>query len=101
MIVYEWDVEIVEKDGRGIVDHYFVNSLKEALDYVAREEASGSEYDHEIVLARDDERPDGRIDRLWAYLSAEKKLPESFSDAYETPRVKVPKKFHDECRKVA
>jgi hypothetical protein len=98
MIVYEWDVEIVDRESRDIVDHYFVGSLKEAVRYV--EKYKDSEYDHEIVLARDEEIGEG-VDRLWAYLLPNGSLPEFFSDAGGSPRKKVPKKFHDECKKVA
>ena len=97
MTVYAWDVEIVDRESRDIIDHYFVGSLKEAFRYVNKKR--GSEYDHEIVLARDDVRPNGSVDRLWAYLLRDGRLPEFFSDTCGSPQKKVPKKFHDECLK--
>jgi hypothetical protein len=100
MIVYEWDVEIVDRESRDIIDHHFVGSLKEGLGVVERYKGSEDDRDYEIVLARDEEIGEG-VDRLWAYLLPDGTLPEFFSDAGGSPRKKVPKKFHDECKKVA
>jgi hypothetical protein len=90
-VIYEWDVEQIEDED--IVDHYFCDSLDEAREVVANGDSS-MKWAVVLVCKVEDNR--GRTHTSWAYLNEDGTLPESFSDAYNRPTRKVPKKFHDE-----
>lgn len=92
MVIYEWDVELVEIEGEGgediIVDHDFYQSYKEAKVSASAKPEDGHRYD--MVLVRDDDKG-----REWAYMK-DGRLPEYFNDAYGNEGTRVPKKFHKE-----
>lgn len=83
---YEWDIETIDSDG-DIIDHNHADKL-----------SSYKEIDGVLVLVRDvGNKIDGVIDRSWAYVLG-KKLPEYFTDSYESRVAKVPARFHLELK---
>lgn len=78
--IYEWDYETVNKDG-DIIDHNHADKLTEFSEVCKTDT---------LVLVRDSDN-----ERAWAYVE-NGKLPEFFSDAYQRPTTKVPKRFHKE-----
>ena len=93
---YEWDIETSNRDGDDITH----NHRDRLRDFGGEEltQALGNGVDDNgnlvvLVLVRTE---DGG-DRLWAYINADVKLPEFFSDSLgrETD-VRVPKRFHRE-----
>lgn len=104
-VYYEWDVEEVANedltaDGQNfaendVMEHYFQTSFKDCVSFAN----SGTHSEHntrlDIVLVRDD---DDR--RAWAYLQEDGTMPEYFCDADGREYKKVPKRFHDEVKKI-
>ena len=94
--VYEWDVELVDKEYEDILDH-------EHSDKCPGIPTLDTEVVFErLVLVRDVYRQWDLSDRTWAYVK-DGKLPEYFSDAWqrEETKHKVPKRFHAELEKYA
>ena len=77
---YEWDYETVDKNG-DVIEH----NHRDKLSQFTEQDKTDT-----LVLVRD-KGPE----RHWAYVE-NGKLPEFFSDAYQRPTVKVPKRFHKE-----
>lgn len=85
--IYEWCVEHV--CGDEVLEHYHQESYAECLVFITDFSLpSGSEL--HIVLVRDDDKC-----RSWAYIE-DTVLPERFTDAYDRPVAKVPKRYHTE-----
>lgn len=85
---YEWDCEELD-EFNDIIDHHHCDSRAEAEEIAKLLGRSA------IVLVRNvGNDHDGLMDRLWAYVQDDGKLPEFFSDATgcETS-IKVPKRF--------
>lgn len=85
MISYEWDIETTDADG-DIIDHNHRDKLNE---YRKEELESG-----DLVLVRTDSEG-----RSWAYVE-NRELPEYFQDSFGVNIAKVPKRFHEELKKM-
>ena len=93
-VVYEWDRETIDEHG-DIVDHNHADKLSDIIND-----------EGVLVLVRDECCPEsGSVeDRQWAYVS-NGKLPEYFAyagiDGPEYTQVRVPKRFHQELRRLS
>jgi hypothetical protein len=96
-VFYEWDAEEWDSEGESadIINHHFGETLAEVREYV-----KGQKGIIRYVLVRDvGNDTDGLIDRTWAYLSLEGKLPINFADSLgNETSCAVPKRFHVEAR---
>lgn len=98
---YEWDIELVTADEHeDILDHNHRASLSEyGLDEVIRainhDTEPGGNFTR-LVLVRDKRDRDDNLDRSWAYVTDDGKMPEMFTDANDVPVAKVPARFMQE-----
>ena len=99
MVEYEWDAELVQRvetpslEAGEVLDHDFAASYAGALDNARRFQGEWCQQSCDIVLVRDNGN-----ERSWAYVVAGR-LPELFTDAYDRPVARVPKRFHQEVAK--
>ena len=98
MISYEWVVEYIpdrSDDDGDIVEVNHFDTFNEAFNWVLD---SAAPFDHDIALVRDvGNDAEGIIDRAWAYLNEDDKLPETFTySAGEDSGIRVPKRYHTE-----
>ena len=102
--VYEWDVELVDREYGDILDH---NHSDKFPGIPNMDDKPGAPYGLEtgvvferLVLVKDVYRQWDLVDRSWAYVE-DGKLPEYFSDAWQREDSKVPKRFHVEFGKIS
>lgn len=105
-VYYEWDVEEIatenhvsvggqEYDAGDVMEHFHQTSLKDChqfIEYNSKLKDDLSRF--QIVLVRDGERS-----RTWAYMEYGK-LPEFFVGAWGEDRTRVPKRFHEEVKRI-
>ena len=92
MVTYEWDVEEID-EFEDIIEHHHGNRLAEVIEWL-------QEPNTRLVLVRDVGNDiEGITDRTWAYVEGGK-LPDHFDYGGGEIGPKVPKRFHDELRKI-
>ncbi|MDP2324285.1 MAG: hypothetical protein Q8N51_09685 [Gammaproteobacteria bacterium] len=98
MTNYEWDCELVaciesdQAEAGDILDHNYASTFTEVHAITKSPPSPGCRW--APVLVKNDDNG-----RSWAYLENDA-LPEAFEDALGKPDGKVPKRFHNEVRKV-
>src|SRR5688572_7031494 len=97
--LYEWDAELTATEGHpdceagDVLDHNHRDTLAEAMAVKATDPSTTTC----LVLVRDvGNEADGLMDRSWAYLQPDGKLPEAFSYSNGALGAVVPKRFHAE-----
>lgn len=110
-IDWEWDVEEYDEETtengevfRDIIDHHFQESYFDCLEFLKQcEEVDIDKYTIVLVQSTWNES-EGVIDRSWAYMTADGKLPDFTSTpdsegSYSNKYRKVPQKFHREVER--
>lgn len=97
---YEWDIETVCAESGDILDHDHRDRLAdfgmERLIHAINQDVEPWNNITRLVLVRDKRDRDDELDRSWAYVTDEGKMPERFMDAYDRPVAAVPKHFIEE-----
>ena len=93
-ILYEWDVEEVDRDSGDILNHNHGDKLSWLLPAFGNIITQGR---GDLVLVRDEgNNTEGLLDRHWAYVK-DGVLPEYFADSMgENTSIRVPQRFHRE-----